>query len=784
MAGLVGAVLLAVLAQAQVPTVSVAVDRLALSIGETLVVTITAAGVAGAPLEIVEAGLDGFSVVNRRDRTRVTTEQGIAVRTTLRELTLRAERSGSHSLGPFRVSQLGGSAATDPVVIQVAGPAAASTITLSPRVRSLVDRVPPPALSDSEDVGLTATVVPESAQVGQQIDVLIVAWFPRSIRNRLRSPPILRAPNVRGSWTYPETDPVAVVAGRRVGRVIYDLFVLHQVVFPLTPGALLVEPAVGAYSLPISGSFLARELRQEERTEAVTVPVAPLPSPPAGVTFTGAVGRKLTVRATASSREVRLGDAATVIVEVEGIGNVSLWPEPELRWPAGVQAYQQRVTIEPRSTDGIIGGTKRYEYLIVPDSAGAHRLPAPGLTYWDGAQQRFRTVAAEAIEFVTPGGAGRVAPVRMVPALMRSPRVPSIDRLVRAIPWWAWGVFVVLPPLLVLGRLPGTRAKVRSLRPRRIQEPAAGTLVTLEADLRSALASLVPDAHLRAGDDLAAALRAAGTEDSLAAHAARLRDRLRLALYGPDGTSDADELRAEGKEVLRALAGESQAPHAGLIGIGVMLLLVAAPAPPLAAQAPEQLWETGAVRLVVDSFAGRVRTEPGVAAHWFNLGTAWGRLGEEARARAAWHRAARLAPRNDRIREALASLPPTDSYTRAYLWTSIVTPAEALVVAGTCWLLAWLLLAAPSRRRYGIVLLAIAALAAGYGLYAETRYREPVAFVLHATPLRAAPYGPAAANLDLLPGLAVRVRRSRGAWHLVEHGGARGWVLRWEVVRL
>ncbi len=784
MAGLVGALLLVMAAQAQLPTVSVTVDTLIVTVGETVTVAITAAGAASAPLEITESRLDGFSVVNRRDRTQVTMEQGVAVRTTVRDLILRGERPGTYALGPFGVAQLGESASTETVVIQVVGSATTTAAALSPRVRALVDRVPPPALADSEDVGLTVTVFPDVAHVGQQIDVLVVAWFPRSIRDRLRSPPILRAPNVRGSWAYPETDPATVVAGRRVGRVTYDLFVLHQVVFPLTPGTLVVEPAVGAYSLPVSGSFLARELRQEERTEAVNVPVTPVPTPPSGVVFDGAVGRDLTLRASASSNEVPIGNATTVIVDVEGTGNVSLWPEPVLRWPPGVQAYQQRVTIEPRSTDGIIGGSKRYEYLVVPDSAGVHRIPAPSMTYWDGTTRGFRTVAAEALEFVTPGGADPVAPVRMVPALMRSPRVPTAQTLVRVVPVWLWAVIVLLPPLLVLGRSRAIRQSIRSRRSRRDRESEEATMAALEAELRSSLLSLVPDAHLRVGDELAAALRAAGVEHSLASHAARLRDRLSLALYGPDGRSDADELRAETHAVVRALAGEARASDVVRSTVSVAFALLAVSATAAAAQTPEQLWEAGAVRSVVDSFATRARAAPDVAAHWFNLGSAWVRLGEEARARAAWHRAARLAPRDGRIREALASLPPPDAYARSYLWTSIVTPAEALGVAAACWLIGWLLLGTSHRRRYGVVVLMIAVIAAGHALYTEARYGAPVAFVLGETPLRSAPYGPAPASMDLAPGLAVRVRRSQGAWHLVEHGGARGWLLRWELVGL
>lgn len=112
---------------------------------------------------------------------------------------------------------------------------------------------------------------------------------------------------------------------------------------------------------------------------------------------------------------------------------------------------------------------------------------------------------------------------------------------------------LLLPPVAVLG--------VRSRRYlryvwRRAPPPVSRTLEHLHRDFRAALERLVPASGLREGDQLTDALRAAGVEQAVAAHAARIRDRLRHAVYGPGGPGDADELAAETQEILKALTGE------------------------------------------------------------------------------------------------------------------------------------------------------------------------------------------------------------------------------------
>src|SRR6266550_2845495 len=89
--------------------VTASVDRTHLRVGEELMLTIRAQTRAADPVEIMLPPLNGFAIVGSRDMTEVAISGGSgSIRTTVRELQLRAQQPGALLIGPVRARQGGG----------------------------------------------------------------------------------------------------------------------------------------------------------------------------------------------------------------------------------------------------------------------------------------------------------------------------------------------------------------------------------------------------------------------------------------------------------------------------------------------------------------------------------------------------------------------------------------------------------------------------------------------------------------------------------------------------
>jgi len=771
-----------VFALLQQPAVSATVDRTEAFVGEVLTLTIRVEAAGPDPVRIADPVLTGFEVRGTRDVTQVRVVEGIPQRVVTRELRLLALSAGVATIGPVRVTQGTRAAETVPITVRLSAPTAVSAAALASRVRAVLDTLQPP--TRGSDVAVEVLVLPETVVLGRQLDLVTLAWFPRDIRTQLRTPPTLAPPDVQGVWTYQQATMPGVAASRQAAGRWYDLYVSHQVAFPLAAGEVSVGRATVTYVQPLSYSFLSRELQHEVQSESVAVTVLPQPSAGRPTGFSGAAGRGLTIELTASDTTLRPGGATTVQVAVSGEGNVALWPEPHVEWPAGVRVYPGDPLADVTSRDGLVGGTKRFTYLLVADSAGTHPVPGVVYPFFDTGTRRYVVASTAGLQLVAPPGTVVAVPRPLPPGLLTRTR-GGVGAVAHRLAGWVWVLVFALPPLVMGGMWLGRRLRGLRLVRRPGRAGGGGALVQLDRELRDALARLVGSASHAEGPALTAALRAAGVDAQLAQHVLRVRERLRHAVFGPEGASDAEELTAEVHEVLRALAGEAPGTERRQLVPLALWLVVILPAA-LAAQGPrpEQLYEAGAFRAAADSFAARTAREPRVAAYWYNLGATYYRLGDDGRARAAWVRAARLAPRHTVIRRALR-LAPADPVSARLAPVWWVTSEEALLGAALCWLLGWAVLGARRLRRVAVVLLVVAV---GSGVVAwrtAVAYRAPVAIVLtDGIPLRVAPYGSASAPRRLFVGSAVRVREARGDWLLVERGNDRGWVLAGEVARL
>jgi hypothetical protein len=783
--------------------VTASVDRTRLRVGEEVMLTIRAHTRAADPVDIMLPTLNGFAIVGSRDVTEVAFSGGAgSIRTTVRELTLRAQQPGALLIGPVRARQGGSIVATDPILITVDSAADRMTSTLSPLARSLLESTPAPVSRRADKVALTMLVPSDTVFAGQQVDLIAAAWIPRDLGERMRRPPLLTLTTPEGVWAYPTAASSGAALSRQVNGRWIDLYIAHQVVFPLAAGRIIVPPASVEYALPVTFSFFSREERYNLRSDSIAITVLPLPrgNPPTNV-----VGEKLSLDLQLDQTSTRVGEPVEAELTVSGIGNVALWPPPEpgMRWPTGFRSYPAQTEMRLATDAGRIAGSKTFHFLAVPDSSGSFVLPEVRYPYFNATVGRYEVATAPPRALVVaPGAEPRAA--RVLPPLLPARGDLPVDRLTGQFGWEGWIALLLVPPLLAL---------VVSRRRRRAPAAAAVAaapgltpLGKLEREFMAVLSSHVSDAFARDGDGLAQALRAAGVDSAVADHVKRLRDRLRAARYGPRGLGDATELGAELEQVLHVLGATTEGhAHAGgrrprptFVGLLLALVVWAQHAGPLhsqtvsaqsAAQTPsaEALFEAGALRAAADSFAARAAREPRDPAHWYNLGATLFRAGADGKATAAWIRAARLAPRDATIRRALRLLPPPDPVTEQMLSVGWATPAEWGVVTAAAWVLLWLTVALGGRRRIVLLLFGAVAVAASILGGLEWRRRtQPVAVVIaDAAPVRAAPYGGASAAATVQAGGALLVGRGYGPWIEVHRSdGIHGWVLGGEITGL
>jgi len=775
--------LLVALQSASPPDVTAQVDRARVPAGEELTLTIRARSRSAEPVAVALPGLTGFTIVGSREVTEVALEEvGGPVRTITRELRLKTQRPGTLVIGPVRVRQGARETATPPLTVTVDSAATGLATAVSPIARRLIAAAPPPAHNDR--VALSLILPGDSVLVGQQLDVIAAAWFPRDLRTRLTYPPILSLQTAEGAWSYPGAVPTEIAASRQVRGGWMDLFVAHQALFPLAPGRIAIPPATVAYAVPVGFSVFKREERYSLRSDTVPVTVLPLPTARRPADDQPVVAQGLALELALEPPNGRVGEPIAMTATVSGAGNVALWPEPVIRWPAGFRPYPGETAMRIAPRDGRIAGSKTFHYLVMPDSAGSFLLPEVRYPYYDltAGDYRSATIAPRALA-VAPGIEPQAA--RALPSLARGRAPAWADELARGFVPWGWLVLVVGPPLLIwLRRRRGTVADVAAA-PSAAPAPLT-RLGQLERRFQAVLASHVPDQPARDGDGLARALRATGVDSAVAEHVKRLRDRLRASRYGPRGLGDAVELAAEVEQVLQVLGAEPGGKGRRVVAaIALMALVGLARSAGAQTMSAEALYEAGALRAAADSFAARAADSPRVPAHWYNLGATLYRAGADGKAAAAWTKAARLAPRDPLVRRARELLPPPDAASDALLTTGVATPGEWALAASLLWVAVWMAVAARRRRTVVLGLALVTAAAAGLAVREGLRRAQPLAIVLNAgTPIRVAPYGGASPASMVEAGAALLVERRYGGWLEVHRpDGVRGWVLAAEVSR-
>lgn len=150
---------------------------------------------------------------------------------------------------------------------------------------------------------------------------------------------------------------------------------------------------------------------------ARTVIVNPLP-PNAPASFNNAVG-DFSFDVEISDTKGATNDALTLKTTITGNGNLKLIDPLDIPFPPDFDVYDPQTNNQFANTRGGAEGSKVFEYLMIPRSAGTFTIPALEFSFFNPATGKYETQTSEPIELEIEKGSGGGSGGNMVSGFSR-----------------------------------------------------------------------------------------------------------------------------------------------------------------------------------------------------------------------------------------------------------------------------------------------------------------------------------------------------------------------------
>ena len=646
---------------------------------------------------------------------------------------------------------------------------------------------------------------------------------------------------------------------------IYNAAVLRRwVLIPQQSGDVAIDPAelvcqvavrTQSGSRSIFDSFFdddVRTLRKRLLSGKQVVHVSPLPAG-APASFGGGVGN-FTMTTRLSKDTLKAHDAASLLVTVSGKGNVSLLEAPKVHFPPDFDVYDVKVTENTDKSTGKTSGSKTFEYPFIPRSHGTFTIDPVTYSYYDVSARKYVTLSGQPLTLKVGRGSGteEASPGEgMVVPAVRGKDVRNLGSDIRyistAVPSFTEkGSFFCFSPLfwlllalltglavlawLLLRRMAARKADVAGTRNRGAVKMARRRLsqageflqknlyTAFYEELHKALLGYVSDKlNIDLSDlskeHIAASLREAGVSEAHAAGLTALLDACEYARYSPDTGHEA--MNAHYEQALDALAAiENDMKKKPSVSAASVLLVLLMLSPALSLRASDarasldSLWNAG-VTAYADGRWDEARDAwqsietSGVesARLYGNIGNAWFKSGEIARAILYYEKALKLDPSfpdarynldfaRTFVQDKIESVP--EFFLASWLrrvsrslssnaWTGLFFLFLTLTLAA---LLLFLLGRATRLRKTGFYLailfflLSAGALSFAAGQRSAYRRADEAIILRPVVTVRSSPGSEGAKDLFILhEGTKVRILDRVGAWENISLAdGRQGWI--------
>ena len=512
-----------------------------------------------------------------------------------------------------------------------------------------------------------------------------------------------RFPSFNGFWNQEIEAPTNIEFHRESrDNKIYNTALLRKyILIPQQSGTLTIDPAelvclvnvrtVSSGSVSIFDEFFDeyRTVRKRISTPSYKVNVSPLPAG-APSSFKGGVGQ-FRISASLSKDSLRTHDAASLIVKISGNGNVSLLEEPDVVFPPDFEVYDTKVSEQVDKNSGM-SGSKTYEFPFIPRSAGDFAIAPIKYSYYDIKAGKYVTVETPLIPFsVAKGNESESSGAVMMPGVTqrgvkdlnqdirfintKDPKLsPKGDFFAGSALFWILAALMAAASVgayFLMSFIAARKADVAGSKNRGANRMARKRLrkaseylsqniySAFYEELHKALTGYVSDklnmsvAEL-SRERISEMLTAAGVPSEVTDKFMAIMDACEFARYSPDsGNAAMSAHYQEAVEVISSIdsymKNKKNIPAAGIIAV---LLLAGAPATGLAADGyvdslyryANDSYAAGNWQDAVESYSSVESLGLESAALYCNLGNAWYKAGDVAKAILYYERALKLDP--------------------------------------------------------------------------------------------------------------------------------------------
>lgn len=394
-------------------SISIQVSADQVSVGESFLVSYT---LEGNVEDFKLPEMKDFKVYQSGKSTNMSIINGKVSRSVSYNITVVPLSAGTFEIAPAKAVINGKKVSSPPFTIEVLNDSQKPRSQQRQQGQSsspqTSQRVDPPSDNWKDNIFLIAEVDKKQMYVGEQVTIT----YKLMRRLDFQTMEVEKLPVFKGFLSEEMEIPTHQAEGitEYKGQRFYYQAFRKVALFASQAGTQKIDPLVarGVILIPDRDPFYGTTLFSSSSPKMVVISsnslqieVLPLPKENQPENFSGAVGQFQASREL-NTTNIAQGQSATMSIDVSGWGNLKAISPLSVQAGSAVEIFEPEIFDNPKKNGEIYGGTRTFNYAVVPQKTGNIVLPAYEFVYFDPVQKNYVTKELpEVILNVTPGQA-------------------------------------------------------------------------------------------------------------------------------------------------------------------------------------------------------------------------------------------------------------------------------------------------------------------------------------------------------------------------------------------